>query len=70
MTLSAGTTILLGCTGLGAGIGVLAAHPLLGAAAGLISGIAGAVRLLTASFSIIGRYRYNPAEEGYLAPIR
>ncbi len=70
MTLSAGTTILLGCVGLGAGIGILAAHPLLGAVAGLISGIAGAVRLLTASFSIVGRYRYNPAEEGYLAPIR
>ncbi len=68
--LSAGTTILLGCTGLGAGVGALVAHPLLGAAAGLISGIAGAMRLLTTSFSTVGRYRYNPAEEGYLAPVR
>ncbi len=70
MTLSAGTAILLGSTGLGAGIGLVAQHPLAGLIAGLISGVAGAVRLYTASFSPIGRYRYNPAEEGYLAPVR
>ncbi len=70
LSFTASAAIFVGTAALGLGIGLLLHHTVIGLIGGVLAGAPAYRTLFSSSKEKIGKYIYNPEEEGFFAPVR
>jgi len=70
LSLTASAIIFIGTAALGLGVGMLMHHTIIGLVGGVLSGLPAYKALYGSAKRRIGKYIFNPEEEGLFAPVR